>query len=57
MINWKMGLTSYGQALTTIDTKGGIFQPLIFIISLVPMTKILRKVAAGYMLDNDKVDH
>ena len=62
MTNWKTDLTSYGKILATVNIKRGIFQgdilsPLIFILCIVSMTKILRHIRAGYMLDNVKINH
>ena len=62
MNNWKTDLTACGQILGTVSIKRGIFQgdslsPLIFILCIIPMTKILRNMRAGYMLGNVKVNH
>ena len=48
--------------LGTVNIKRGIFlgdslSPLISILCIVPMTKILRQMRAGYMLGNVKVNH
>ena len=61
MTNWKTDLTSCGKILGTVNIRRGIFQgdslsPLIFILCIVPMTKILRHMRAGYMLDNVKIN-
>ena len=61
MVNWKIDLTSHGQTVGTVNKKGGIFQgdslpSFIFIICLVSMSWILRKVKVGYILENMKVN-
>ena len=49
MKKWKLHLTSNGSDLCEIDVKGDIFQgdslsPLIFVIFIIPMFLLLRKV-------------
>ena len=53
MEQWKLLLTSNGEDLGEIDVKRGIFQgdslsPLLFVLSMVPLSLILRKVNACY---------
>ena len=53
MKNWETELTAGGESLGKVRIKRGIFQgdslsPLLFVISLIPMSFILRKVKAGY---------
>ena len=53
MEQWKLSLTSNGEDFRKVDVKRGIFQgdslsPLLFVLSMVPLSLILRKVNAGY---------
>ena len=62
MSNWKTDLTACGQMLGTVNIKIFIFQgdslsPLISILCIIPMTKNLRQMRAGYMLGNVKVNN
>ena len=62
MRNWKTELTSYGASLGTVSIKRGIFQgdslsPLIFVICMIPLSKVLRKAKAGYGLGDVKINH
>ncbi len=62
MRNWKTELTSCGASLGTVDIKRGIFQgdslsPLIFVICMIPMSKVLRNAKAGYRLGDMKINH
>lgn len=55
MEKWKTVLTAANEVLGEIDIKRGIFQgdslsPLLFVISMIPLTLILRKTKAGYDL-------
>ena len=55
MRNWETELTSGGTSLGKVSIKRGIFQgdslsPLLFVISLIPMSILLRDVKAGYEL-------
>ena len=56
-------LTSCGEHLAKIDIRRGIFQgdslsPMLFVICLIPVTQILRKVESGYTLKNgEKLNH
>ena len=50
---WKLSLTSNGGDLGEVDVKRGIFQgnslsPLLFVLSIVPLSLMLRKVNASY---------
>ena len=59
MQNWKTMLTSAGKELAEVHIRRGIFQgdslsPLLFVICLIPMSLVLRKVKAGYSFGNDK---
>lgn len=53
MKKWKLLLTSNGSELCEIDVKRGIFQgdslsPLLFVVCMIPLSLILRKVNASY---------
>ena len=53
MANWKMVLTSGRTDLGQGDIRRGIFQgdslsPLLFVLIMLPLTLVLRKVRAGY---------
>ena len=53
MEQWQLLLTSNGEDLGEVDVKRGIFQldifsPLLFVLSIVPLSLILRKVNASY---------
>ena len=59
MQNWKTMLMSAGKELAEVHIRRGIFQgdslsPLLFVICLIPMSLVLRKVKAGYSFGNDK---
>ena len=54
MVNWRTQLVSGSSVLGQVRIKRGIFQgdslsPLLFVISLIPMTLVLRKAKAGYV--------
>ena len=62
MINWKKELASCGETLGLVDIRRGIFQgdslsPLIFIVCMVPLTKILENAKAGYTLGPVEINH
>ena len=53
MEQWKLSLTSNGEDLGEVDVKRGIFQgdslsPLLFVLSMLSFSLILRKVNASY---------
>ena len=59
MTGWKTDLTSNGKSLGGVSIKRGIFQgdslsPLLFVISMIPLTLILRKCKVGYTYATDK---
>ena len=59
---WKDRSTACGETLGKVKIKRGIFQgdslsPLLFVLCLTPLTEILRKAKAGYILDDIKVNH
>ena len=52
-VNWKTVLTSGGAEIGQVFIRGGIFQgdslsPLLFIVVMLPLTQVLRKIKAGY---------
>lgn len=64
MENWNTRLeTQGGNTLGSINIRRGIFQgdslsPLLFVIALIPLTIMLRKVKSGYLMRNkSKVNH
>ena len=62
MRNWKTELTSCGASLGTVSIKRGIFpgdshSPLIFVICMIPLSKVLCKAKAGYRLGDVKLNH
>ena len=53
MEQWKLQLRSNGEDLEEVDVKTRILQgdslsPLLFVLSMVPLSLILRKVNANY---------
>ena len=53
MKQWKLSLTSNGEELGDVDIKRGIFQgdslsPLLFVLSMIPLSLLLRKVNVCY---------
>ena len=64
MKKWTTELTSCGEFLGKFSINRGIFQgdslsPLLFVVCMIPLTKILRKIKAGYVIKdgNLKVNH
>ena len=60
MIHWKTNLTYNGTYFGTVDIGCGIFQgdsfsPLLFIVSLIPLSAILRQTSMGYKLTSGHV--
>ena len=59
MMNWETELTSGKVTLRSVKIRRGIFQgdslsPLLFVIALIPLSIMLRKVKAGYDLGGNK---
>ena len=53
MVQWKLSLTSNGEELGDVDVERGIFQgdslsPLLFVLSMIPFSSLLRKVNVFY---------
>ena len=62
MVKWKTELTSCGEKLGLVDIRRGIFQgdsqsPLIFVVCMVPLTKILQNAKPRYILGDSKINH
>ena len=63
MKKWKLELTSSGKSLGTVEIRRGIFQgdslsPLLFVLAIIPLTLILRKTKAKYLLsDKTTINH
>jgi hypothetical protein len=62
MVNWKTELTACGETLCEVDILRGIFQgdslsPLLFVICMIPLSSVMRKMSVGYTLGNVKVNN
>ena len=62
MTNWRVQFTSCKESLGTVNVRRGLLQgdsllPLLFIICMIPLTEVLRKVKMGYTLDGAKINH
>ena len=64
MEQWKLSLTSNGEDIGEVNVKRGIFQgdslsSLLFVLSIVPLSLIFRKVNASYEWGNKeyKLNH
>ena len=55
MNQWQVELSAGGRTLGTINIRRGIFQgdclsPLLFVLALIPLSMVIRRVKAGYDL-------
>lgn len=63
MEGWNVNLENNGKHLGNVDIRRGIFQgdslsPLLFVMSMIPLSLLLRKVVPGYTFhDKMKVNH
>ena len=64
MEKWKVMLCSGNSELDEVEIKRGIFQgdslsPLVFVLALIPLSLILRKVKAAYEFSEskEKINH
>ena len=64
MKNWKVNLKCGEELLGNVDIKRGIFQgdslsPILFVLALIPLSAVLRKMKDGYNLGRDrgKINH
>jgi len=64
MLKWKTRLTVNGVEIGQCSIRRGIFQgdslpPLLFVIAMIPLTKILHNTQAGYQLEKggEKISH
>ena len=63
MKSWKTELMSCGEVLTEVRIRRGISQgdslsPLVFVMSLIPLTMVLRNAKAGYQFNGgEKINH
>ena len=62
MTKWQTELTSSGELLEKVNIRRGMFQgdslsPLLFVICMVPLTLILRKLKDGYTMGQIRIKH
>ena len=64
MPHWKTILTAGGEKLAEVNIKRGIFQgdslsPLLFIIAMIPLSEVLKKMTTGYQVkkNGNKINH
>ena len=61
MPKWRTELTACGESLCEVMIKRGIFQgdslsPLLFVICMIPLSSVLRKMSLGYTLGTEKIN-
>lgn len=59
MNQWRTELTLFGEVLGEVSIKGGIFQgdsvsPLLFLVALISLSLVLKKVLSTYEFSNNK---
>ena len=59
MKSWRVQLTCNTETIGEVEIKRGIFQgdslsPLLFVIAMIPLTRILRKAKPGYEMTTEK---
>ena len=64
MKTWRVELTCANQQLGEVNIKRGIFQgdalsPLLFVVAMIPLTHVLRKIKSGYEFtkSKEKINH
>ena len=64
MNTWRVELTCANQQLGEVNIKRGIFQddtlsPLLFVVAMIPLTHLLRKIKSGYEFTKgkEKISH
>ena len=64
MNTWRVELTCANQQLGKVNIKRGIFQgdalsPLLFVVAMIPLTHVLRKIKSGYEFtkSKEKINH
>ena len=60
MNSWRVEMMCRNEVIGEVSIRRGIFQedalsPLLFVISIIPLTSILRKAAPGYEFSSKKV--
>ena len=60
MQNWRTELTSCGHVLGRVTINRGIFQgdslsPLLFVLCMIPLSMVLRRVKAGYVWGSNEL--
>ena len=62
MTKWQTELTSSSESLGKVNIRRDIFQggslsPLLFVICMVPLTLVLRKLKEGYTMGQTRINH